>query len=358
MLVWPASALLTGNGVAFILRVPGTEHGDWWSTNGWWIFAGTAAVSLLSKYVIRVRGAHVFNPSNIGLVLCFLVLGPELADPLDFWWGPMSPALALALAIIVVGGFAILSRLGLLLMALSFWVVFVVAVAVVAGTGHAMSARWHPARSGAWSSGRFSRSRPRSSSFSSSCSRTRRPFPPGDGSGSLRRAVALLAALLVAARRPSSGPRWAFSPRSRSSARPARSRVIVPPRPAPRVAALAAWGSSLHRCAWWRRRAAREPMPRRCAPAERRMPESRESSSDRRGRRVETSTGGRGADGRRPAGTTSRPASSRGDLWLEAESDQFPVSCAAGGRAAATRRSKWRSRRAGTGSPDPRRLTG
>ena len=47
VLMWPASALLTGNGVAFILRVPGTEHGDWWSTNGWWIFAGTAAVSLL-----------------------------------------------------------------------------------------------------------------------------------------------------------------------------------------------------------------------------------------------------------------------------------------------------------------------
>ena len=65
MLVWPASALLTGNGVAFVLRVPGTEHGDWWSTNGWWIFAGTAAVSLLSKYLIRFRGAHVFNLSLI-----------------------------------------------------------------------------------------------------------------------------------------------------------------------------------------------------------------------------------------------------------------------------------------------------
>ncbi len=142
-LVWPASALLTGNGVAFILRVPGTEHGDWWSTNGWWIFAGTAAVSLLSKYLIRFRGAHVFNPSNIGLVLCFLTLGPEHADPLDFWWGPMSPALALALAIIVVGGFAILTRLRLLALALSFWLVFVTAVAVVALTGHAMTARWH-----------------------------------------------------------------------------------------------------------------------------------------------------------------------------------------------------------------------
>ena len=40
VLMWPASALLTGNGVAFVLRVPGTEHGDWWSLNGWWIFAG------------------------------------------------------------------------------------------------------------------------------------------------------------------------------------------------------------------------------------------------------------------------------------------------------------------------------
>jgi hypothetical protein len=142
-LVWPASALLTGNGVAFVLRVPGTEHGDWWSTNGWWIFAGTAAVGLLSKYVVRFRGAHVFNPSNFGLVLCFLLLGPARADPLDFWWGPMSPALALALAIIVVGGFVILSRLRLLAMAVSFWLVFVAAIAVVAATGHAITARWH-----------------------------------------------------------------------------------------------------------------------------------------------------------------------------------------------------------------------
>src|SRR5437762_14147939 len=31
VLMWPASAMLTGNGVAFVLRVPGTQHGDWWS---------------------------------------------------------------------------------------------------------------------------------------------------------------------------------------------------------------------------------------------------------------------------------------------------------------------------------------
>src|SRR3954467_15900968 len=34
----PASALITGNGVSFILRVPGTEHGDWWSMHGWSIY--------------------------------------------------------------------------------------------------------------------------------------------------------------------------------------------------------------------------------------------------------------------------------------------------------------------------------
>jgi hypothetical protein len=72
VLMWPASATLTGNGVAFVLRVPGTVHGDWWSLRGWWIYVGTAAVSLLSKHVIRWRGEHIFNPSNIGLVLCFM----------------------------------------------------------------------------------------------------------------------------------------------------------------------------------------------------------------------------------------------------------------------------------------------
>src|SRR5262249_39950164 len=130
-------------GVAFVLRVPGTEHGDWWSLNGWWIFAGTAAVALLSKYVLRLRGEHIFNPSNIGLVLCFLILGPNRAEPLNFWWGPMDAWMAVALAIIVVGGLAILARLKLLTIAGGFWLAFAAAMGVLALSGHAMTARWH-----------------------------------------------------------------------------------------------------------------------------------------------------------------------------------------------------------------------
>jgi Na+-translocating ferredoxin:NAD+ oxidoreductase RnfD subunit len=143
VLMWPASALLTGNGVAFVLRVPGTEHGDWWSMRGWWIFAGTAAIGLGSKYVITFRGRHIFNPSNFGLVLCFVLLGPEHADPLPFWWGPMSIWLALALALIVGGGLAILSRLHLSGIAAGFWLTFAAGIAVLAATGHEMTAAWH-----------------------------------------------------------------------------------------------------------------------------------------------------------------------------------------------------------------------
>ncbi|RDI73644.1 ASPIC and UnbV [Gaiella occulta] len=143
VIMWPASALLTGNGVAFILRVPGTEHGDWWSLRGAWIFAGTSAVALLSKHLIRVRGRHIFNPSNVGLVLGFLLLGPELADPLEFWWGPTSTWLVLALTIIVAGGLVILARLRLLGIAVVFWLTFAAALGVLAAAGHAMTARWH-----------------------------------------------------------------------------------------------------------------------------------------------------------------------------------------------------------------------
>lgn len=142
-IVWPASALLTGSSVAFILRVAGTQHGQWWSLHGAWIFAATAAVSVVSKYVIRVGDRHVFNPSNIGLLLCFVLLGSNRVNPLDLWWARPGPGLALALAIIVVGGLVIVSRLGMLRVAVAFWVTFAASMAVLAARGHAITTRWH-----------------------------------------------------------------------------------------------------------------------------------------------------------------------------------------------------------------------
>jgi hypothetical protein len=143
VLMWPASALLTGNGVAFILRVPGTAHGDWWSLRGAGIFAAAAAISLLSKYVIRVGGRHVFNPSNFGLVVIFGLLGTRLVNPQDLWWGPGSPGLVLTLAVIVTGGLVIVSRLRMLGLVAAFWLTFVACTGLLAASGHCMTARWH-----------------------------------------------------------------------------------------------------------------------------------------------------------------------------------------------------------------------
>lgn len=141
-LVWPASGMLTGSGVALILRLVGMPAGELWSWRGWYYFAGVAAVSVLSKYLIRFRGAHMFNPSNIGLVAAFLVFGSSVVEPLDFWWAPIGPWMLFAYGVILVGGILITRRLRLAGMALAFWLVLAGALGVLAASGHCITAAW------------------------------------------------------------------------------------------------------------------------------------------------------------------------------------------------------------------------
>jgi Na+-translocating ferredoxin:NAD+ oxidoreductase RnfD subunit len=142
MLVWPASAMLTGSGVALILRVVGTPPDQPWNTDHWWVFAAVAAFALATKYVVKYRGSHVFNPSNVGLVIAFIVLGSSRVEPLDFWWGPLTIWLAIAYAVILVGGTLITRRLRLLVLAGTFWLAFASALGVLAASGHCMTANW------------------------------------------------------------------------------------------------------------------------------------------------------------------------------------------------------------------------
>jgi hypothetical protein len=140
--VWPASAMLTGSGVALILRVVGTPPDDRWTTYGWYVFAAVAGLSLLTKYVIRYRGSHVFNPSNVGLVAAFLVLGSSRVEPLDFWWAPLNGWMIAAYAVIIVGGLLITRRLHLLALAAAFWIALAAGVGILAASGHCMTANW------------------------------------------------------------------------------------------------------------------------------------------------------------------------------------------------------------------------
>jgi hypothetical protein len=144
-IIWPASGLLTGNSTAFILRVPGTLHGQWWSTHGIEIFIGVVALGMATKYVIRWRGRHIFNPSNVALVLAFVILGPQHTEPLDLWWIPMGPWMVVTYAILVGGGLLIAWELRMLGLVLGFMAAFAafVAIALAQVPDHCMVASWH-----------------------------------------------------------------------------------------------------------------------------------------------------------------------------------------------------------------------
>jgi hypothetical protein len=141
-LSWPTSGILTGSGVALILRVAGTRHGDWWSLDGAELFAAAAAIGILSKYLIRPRGRHVFNPSNLGLVLVLLFAGSHRVYPQYLWWGPMGPAVGLAWAVIIAGALWVLRPLRMWGMVAAFYLPFEAIVLVLAAQGSCFDAVW------------------------------------------------------------------------------------------------------------------------------------------------------------------------------------------------------------------------
>lgn len=143
-IIWPASGLLTGNSTAFILRVPGTLHGQWWSTHGIGIFIGVVALGMATKYLIRWKGRHIFNPSNVALVLAFVVLGVQHTEPLDLWWIPMGLWMAVTYVILVGGGLLIAWELKMLGLVFAFMIAFAafLAVALSQAPDHCMVASW------------------------------------------------------------------------------------------------------------------------------------------------------------------------------------------------------------------------
>ena len=139
---WPASAMLTGNGVALLLRTVGTHHGDWWSLNGVQFFVAAAALGIASKHLVRPFGRHIYNPSNLGLVLIFLLAGPANVYPQYLWWGPLGPPVAAAWLVILAGAAWVLWPLRMWPMVLAFALPFALLVAGFAAAGRCFDAVW------------------------------------------------------------------------------------------------------------------------------------------------------------------------------------------------------------------------
>jgi hypothetical protein len=86
---WPhiASAYITGISVGILLRSP--AH---------WPYAVCAALAITSKYVIRIRNQHIFNPSNFGICV-LLFLASESVASLSIQWGNNLAAMAVIWAL-------------------------------------------------------------------------------------------------------------------------------------------------------------------------------------------------------------------------------------------------------------------
>jgi enediyne biosynthesis protein E5 len=70
-----ASAYISGISVGILLRSP-----------AFWPYALCSAIAILSKYVIRWRGRHLWNPSNFAISAMLLLL-PEYVATLSVQWG-------------------------------------------------------------------------------------------------------------------------------------------------------------------------------------------------------------------------------------------------------------------------------
>lgn len=92
--IWPnpASAYITGISVGILIR-----------SAALWPYALGSALSITSKYVLRYRGRHLWNPSNFGVCALFFLAAWAVA-PLTVQWGSGFWAIA---AIWVIGSFTI-----------------------------------------------------------------------------------------------------------------------------------------------------------------------------------------------------------------------------------------------------------
>lgn len=90
-----SSAYITGISVGILIRSPFI-----------WAYALCSMISISSKYVLRYKGTHIWNPSNFGVV-AMLLLAPQAVAVLSIQWGNNM----MAMLVIWIIGFISIYRL-------------------------------------------------------------------------------------------------------------------------------------------------------------------------------------------------------------------------------------------------------
>ena len=97
------SVLISSFGLSLLLK-----------TNYWWVAVFAAAISILSKYIIRFNGKHIFNPSALGIVAAIFLTGKAWISPGQ--WGSNMVILFAVLCL----GFIVTTRVQKLDVSLAF----------------------------------------------------------------------------------------------------------------------------------------------------------------------------------------------------------------------------------------------
>ena len=107
----PLSSYITGNSVAILMKP---------AAGIVWPIALASAISIVSKYCLKLRGQHLWNPSNFGLSILLLV-APGSISILSHEWGNEIPTFLIVFTV----GMLVVRRAKLMHISGTFAVAFV-----------------------------------------------------------------------------------------------------------------------------------------------------------------------------------------------------------------------------------------
>lgn len=110
MFIVPLSGVISGLGLALLFSAPAAG----------WMMLFMAWITMSGKYLVTWRGHHIYNPTNLALVLMLLLSGGQAAVSPSYQWGGAWQPVALVFGL----GIIIMWRAKKLALVVSFWAVY------------------------------------------------------------------------------------------------------------------------------------------------------------------------------------------------------------------------------------------
>ncbi|MBM4283260.1 MAG: RnfABCDGE type electron transport complex subunit D [Deltaproteobacteria bacterium] len=107
MFIFPLSGVISGLGLALLFSAPGNT----------WLMLLVSWMTMTGKFIVTWKGHHIYNPTNLALVLILLFSGGQAAvSPAYQWGGAWQPV-----ALVFLLGTIIMWRAKKLPLVVSFW---------------------------------------------------------------------------------------------------------------------------------------------------------------------------------------------------------------------------------------------